>query len=140
MSSDSHSSRQFITIARALLAIVLLILCAGHFAFWKFTAYRSNPFPAMPGLVVGSALASTVMVGAIWLRKPLARTALVVFLWIMIFVFSMPGLLMMSDRTIMQMGPLQKLAVGVGCYLLANIFLIVSPSIHRLGAPRGCRG
>jgi hypothetical protein len=140
MSTESTSSHRHLGLARTLLAIVLLILCAGHFAFWQFTEYRANPFPAMKGLVVGSALASTVMVGAIWIRKPLARTALVVFLWIMIFVFSMPGLLMMSDRTIMKMGPLQMLGVGLGCYLLANLFLIVSASIHRLGAPHGCRG
>ena len=140
MSQEPHSTHHHTVLARSLLGVVLLVLCVGHFALWKFTEFRSNPFPAMPGLVVGSALASTAMMIAIWLRKPLVRTALVVFLWIMIFAFSMPGLLMLSDRTIMQSGPLQKLAVGVGCYLVANIVLIVSASIHRLGAPRGCGG
>ena len=99
MSNDDHQSRHHRTaLARVLLLIVFAILCAGNFAFWKFSFHRGNPFPAMPGLVVGCALASTVMIGAIWLRKPLARTALIVFLWLMLAVFSMPGLLMMSDR------------------------------------------
>lgn len=141
MSHDDPQQRRHSTAtARVLLLIVFAILCAGNYAFWRFSFYRGNPFTAMPGLVVGCALASTVMIGALWLRKPLARTALVVFLWIMIAVFSMPGLLIMSDRTTLQMGPLKMLAVGLTTYLISNIILIVSAPIHRLGAPRGCRG
>lgn len=141
MSNDDHQSRHHRTgLARVLLLIVFAILAAGNYAFWKFSFYSGNPFKAMPGLVVGCALASTVMIGAIWLRKPLARTALVVFLWIMIFAFSMPGLLIMSDRTTLQMRPLKILAVGLAAYLISNVILIVSAPIHRLGAPRGCRG
>ena len=138
MSKETHPSHHQTVLARVLLAIVLLILCAGHFMFWKFTDYHSNPFPAMKGLVVGSALASTLLICATWLRKPLTRTALIVFLWIMIFVFSMPGLMMMSDPAIRQQGALQKLAVGIGCYVLGNLILIIAGSIHRLGMPRGC--
>ena len=140
MSKETHPSHHQTVLARALLAIVLLILCAGHFMFWEFTEYRGNPFPAMKGLVVGSALASTLLVGAIWLRKPLTRTALVVFLWIMIAVFSMPGLMMMSDPATKQQGALQTLATGIGCYVLGNLILIIADSIHRLGMPRGCGG
>lgn len=141
ISSDDRQSRHHRTaLARALLVIVFVVLAAGNFALWQFSRYRGNPFPAMPGLVVGCALASTVMIGAIWIRKPLARTALVVFNWLMVFVFSMPGLLMMSDRTTVQMGPLKMLAVGLVAYTISNIILIVSAPIHRLGAPRGCRG
>ena len=128
--------------ARVLLVIVFLILCGGHFAFWKFGFYNGRPnpnLPAMPGLVIGSCLASTVMIGAIWIRKALARTALIVFLWIMMFVFSIPGLMMMSDRTSLQTGALQMLGAGLGAYLIANIILIVAEPIHRLGATRGCR-
>ena len=140
MSKENHPSHHHqTTLARVLILIVFAILCAGDFAFWLFSRYPGNPFPAMPGLVIGCALASTVMIGAIWIRKSLARTALVVFLWIMMFVFSMPGLIMMSDRSTAQMGPLKMLAAGLGAYLIANIILIVADPIHRLGASRGVR-
>ena len=94
----------------------------------------------MPGLVVGSALASTAIIGAIWFRNGMARTALIVFIWIIMFVFSMPGLMMMSDRATLQMGAMKMLGAGLGCYLIANIVLISAASIHRLGMSRGCRG
>ncbi|MEO7317444.1 MAG: hypothetical protein ABIZ56_00490, partial [Chthoniobacteraceae bacterium] len=74
------------------------------------------------------------------IRKPMARTALVVFIWIMMFVFSMPGLIMMSDRSTAQMGALKMLGAGLVAYLIANVVLIVSAPIHRLGARRGCGG
>ena len=143
MSKEFTSPHHHSALARILLAIVFLILCAGNYALWKFSYYGGRPtsvFPAMPGLVVGSALASTAIIGAIWFRNGMARTALIVFLWIVMFVFSMPGLIMMSDRSSLQMGALKMLAVGLGCYLVANIVLISAPSIHRLGMSRGCRG
>lgn len=138
MPREHQASHQKTGLARTLLAIILVILCAGNYALFQFGIYRGNPFPAMPGLVVGSALVSLVMVVAIWIRKPMARTALVVFLWIMLFVFSMPGLMMMSDRSTLQMDRLQMLAAGLAAYLVANIVLIVADPIHRLGVKRGC--
>ena len=138
MPREHHASHQKTGLARTLLLIAFAILCAGNFAFWEFSRYRGNPFPAMPGLVVGCVLVTTVLIGAIMLRKPMARTALVVFLWIMMFVFSMPGLLMMSERATAQMRPLEMLGAGLVAYLLANVMLIVSGPIHRLGARRGC--
>ena len=143
MSKETHSSHHHSALARTLLFFVFLILCAGNFAFWKFSFPGGKPtsvFPAMPGLVVGSALASTFMLGAIWFRNGLARTALVVFLWIVMFAFSMPGLIMMSNRDTVQMAQLKILAAGLVCYLVANIILISAPSIHRLGMSRGCSG
>ncbi len=138
MPREHHASQQKTGLARTLLAIILVILCAGNYALFQFSVYRANPFPAMPGLVIGSALVTVVIIGAIWIRKPMARTALVVFLWIMMFVFSMPGLIMMSNRDTVQMHQLQMLAVGLGTYLLANIVLIVASPIHQLGIKRGC--
>lgn len=132
--------RQSATLARVLLVVVALFLGAGNFAFWKFSFFSGNPFPAMPGLVVGSTLASVAMLGALWVRKGMARTALVVFIWIMMFVFAMPGLIMMSDRTTARMDHLIELGAGLGAYLLANLVLIVAGPIHKLGASRGCRG
>ena len=143
MSKETHSSHHHSGLARTLLFIVFLILCAGNFALWKFSLPHGKPnsvFPAMPGLVVGSALASTAMIGAIWFRQGLARTALIVFLWIVMFAFSMPGLIMMSDRAILQTDALKLLGAGLVCYLVANIVLISAPSIHRLGMSRGCGG
>ena len=143
MSKETHSSHHHNGLARTLLVFVFLILCAGNFAFWKFGFPNGKPssvFPAMPGLIVGSALASTFMIGAIWFRKGIARTALIVFLWVIMFTFSMPGLIMMSNRDTVQMSQLKILAAGLGCYLLANIILISAASIHRLGLSRGCRG
>ena len=143
MSKENHSSHHHSGLARTLLLFIFLVLCAGNFAFWKFGLPNGKPtpiFPAMPGLIVGSALASTVMIGAIWFRKGIARTALIVFLWIIMFTFSMPGLIMMSNRDTVQMSQLKILAAGLGCYLLANIILISASSIHRLGMSRGCRG
>ena len=143
MSKESNSPHHHSALARTLLAIVFLILCAGNFALWNFSYYGGKPtsvFPAMPGLVVGSALASTAIIGAIWFRNGMARTALIVFIWIIMFVFSMPGLMMMSDRATLQMGAMKMLGAGLGCYLIANIVLISAASIHRLGMSRGCRG
>ena len=142
MPREHHPSHHKTGLARVLLVIVFVILCAGHYAFWDFGFYKGKPnpsLPAMPGLVIGAALASTVMIGAILMRKGLARTALIVFNWIMMFVFSIPGLIMMSDRSSLQMGALKMLVAGMVAYLLANIILIVSDPIHRLGASRGCR-
>ena len=138
MPREHHASQQKTGLARTLLAIVFVILCAGNYALFQFSIFRGNPFPAMPGLVIGSALASSVMIIAIWVRKPMARTALVVFLWIMMFVFSMPGLIMMSDRATLLMDRLQMLAASLAAYLIANIILIVADPIHRLGVKRGC--
>ena len=138
MPKEHHASQQHTGLARTLLAFILLILCAGNFALFQFSIYRGNPFPAMPGLVVGSVLVSLVMIIAIWIRKPMARTALVVFTWIMMFVFSMPGLIMMSNRDTVQMPQLQMLAAGLVAYLVANIVLIVAGPIHQLGVRRGC--
>ena len=143
MSKETHSSHHHSALARTLLAIVFLILCAGNFAFWKFSYYGNKPssvFPAMPGLVVGAALASTAIIAAVWFRNGMARTALIVFIWIIMFVFSMPGLIMMSNRDTVQISQLQILAAGLVCYLIANIVLISAASIHRLGMSRGCRG
>ena len=143
MSKEPHSSHHHSGLARTLLFVVLLILCAGNFALWKFSFFGGKPnpvFPAMPGLVVGSVLASTAMIGAIWFRNGMARTALIVFVWIVMFAFSMPGLIMMSNRDTAQISQLKILAAGLGCYLLANIILISAASIHRLGMSRGCRG
>ncbi len=143
MSKETHSSHHHSALARTLLSFIFLILCAGNFAFWKFSYYGGKPssvFPAMPGLVVGAALASTAIIAAIWFRNGMARTALIVFIWIIMFVFSMPGLMMMSDRAILQMAQLKMLGAGLVCYLLANIVLISAASIHRLGMSRGCRG
>lgn len=139
MSKENHSSHHQQTgVARALLIIVIAILSAGNYAFWEFSRYRGNPFPAMPGLVVGSILATLIMVGAIWMRKPMARTALVIFTWLMMFAFAMPGLILLSDRATAQIDQLQMLAAGLVAYLISNVILIVSPPIHRLGASRGC--
>lgn len=138
MPREHHASHQKTGLARALLAFIFCLLAAGNYALFQFGLFRGNPFPAMPGLVVGSALASLVMLVAIWIRKPMARTALVVFLWIMMFLFSMPGLIVMSDRSTLQMDRLQMLAAGLAAYLVANFILIVADPIHRLGAKRGC--
>ena len=138
MSREHHTSQTKTGLARTLLAIAFLILCGGNFALFQFSVYPANPFPAMPGLVIGSALVSIVMIIAIWIRKPMARTALVVFLWIMMFVFSMPGLIMMSSRDSVQMGQLKMLAAGLGAYLLTNLILIAAGPIHQLGVKRGC--
>ena len=138
MPREHHASQQQTGLARTLLAFVLLILCAGNFALFQFSVNRSNPFQAMPGLVVGSVLVSLVLIFTIWLRKPMARTALVVFTWLMMFVFSMPGLIMMSNRDTVQMPQLQMLGAGLLAYLVANIILIVAGPIHQLGVTRGC--
>lgn len=138
MPKEHHASQQKTGLARVLLLIVLAIFGAGNYALWIFSRFRSNPFPAMPGLVVGCALVSFVLIIAICIRKPMARTALVVFIWIMTFVFSMPGLIMMSDRSTLEMAALKWLAVGIGTFVVGNVILIVAGPIHRLGARRGC--
>ena len=138
MPKEHHASHQRIGLARTLLAFVFLVLCAGNYALFQFGIYRGNPFPAMPGLVVGSAMVALVMIVAIWIRKPMARTALVVFTWIMIFVFSMPGLILMSDRASLPMDRVKMLAAGLAAYLLSNVILIVAGPIHQLGVKRGC--
>ena len=141
MPREHHTSQQKTGLARTLLAVVFLILCAGNFAFWQFSFPNGKPnstLPAMPGLVIGCILVSVVLIIAIWIRKPMARTALVVFTWIMMFVFSMPGLIIMSNRDTAQTGHLKMLAAGLVAYLLSNLILIAAGPIHQLGVKRGC--
>jgi hypothetical protein len=134
-----HTAREHILFGRLLLLVVFVILCAAAVAFWRFSRVPLNPFPQMAGLVVGSGLVWLVLIGAIWLRHTMARTALVVFLWLVIFVFSMPGLYILNDRTIRDATqPLAVLVAGLFACLLANVVLITSRNIHFLGVPRGC--
>ena len=140
MSKGNHHTSHHTKFARALLVLLFLLLGAGDVAFWMFSVHPANPFPAMRGLVVGAALGSTAVIFALWFRKPMARTGLIMFIWLIIAGFSLPGLSVLNDRTIQKMEPLAMLAAGMGCYLVVNIILIASHSIHRLGMPRGCAG
>jgi hypothetical protein len=106
-----------------------------------FATHPSNPFAPMRGLVVGIALGSTAMLVALWMRNTVARLGLIVFNWLVIALFSMPGLFLANDdRTTRTMEPLMMLGGGLCIYLIVNVILITSHSIHRLGASRGCSG
>jgi hypothetical protein len=106
-----------------------------------FATHPSNPFKPMPGLVVGVALGSMAMLVAMWMRNTVARLGLIVFNWLVIAVFSMPGLFLANDdRTARIMEPMMMLGAGLCIYLIVNIILITSHSLHRLGASRGCAG
>ena len=142
MANDQHTIHQshHARFARALLFLIFLFMRTGDVAFWMFAKNPSNPFAAMPGLVVGVALGSTAILVAVWMRNPVARLGLTVFNWLVIAVFSMPGLFFANDPTARQFEPLMMLGGGLCIYLVVNIILITSHSIHRLGHSRGCAG
>jgi hypothetical protein len=137
----NHHTSHHTRFARALLFLVFLFMRSGDVAFWMFAMHPSNPFRAMLGLVVGVALCSTAILVAIWMRNAVARLGLIVFNWLIIALFSMPGLVLANDdRTVRIMEPLMMLGAGLCIYLIVNIILITSHSLHRLGASRGCGG
>jgi len=139
--ASSHHTSHHTRFARALVFLVFLFIGTGDVAFWMFAKHPSNPFKAMPGLVVGVALCSTAILVAIWMRNPVARLGLIVFNWLVIAGFGMPGLYLANDeRTARIMEPLMMLGAGLCIYLIVNIILIASHSLHRLGASRGCAG
>ena len=138
--ADHHHTSHHTRFARALVFLVFLFMRAGDVAFWMFATHPANPFKAMPGLVVGVVLCSTAILVAIWMRNALARLGLIVFNWLVIALFSMPGLFLANDRTARTMEPLMTLAAGLCVYVVVNIILITSHSLHRLGHSRGCAG
>src|SRR6187399_2052604 len=96
MTANHHTSHHT-RFARALVFLVFLFIGAGDVAFWMFATHPSNPFKPMPGLVVGVALGSMAMLVALWMRNPVARVGLIVFNWLVIALFSMPGLFLAND-------------------------------------------
>src|SRR5205809_3990624 len=119
--SASHHTSHHTRFARAVVFLVFLFIWTGDVAFWMFATHPSNPFKAMPGLVVGVALCSTAILVAIWMRNPVARLGLIVFNWLVIAVFSMPGLFLANDdRTARIMEPMMMLGGGLWIYFIVH--------------------
>ena len=138
MPPERHHISQQVLIARVILPFLLAILLGADFLFWIFSRDAINPFPAMPGLVVGGALATTFMIVAIFFRNGMARTALVVFNWLIVAAFSVPALIVLNDRLIPDKSPVFPLMAGIGGYIFVNILLITVGPLHRIGVTRGC--
>lgn len=139
MSEQEESiSHRRVRTARLLLVVLFFVMCAGDAAFWLFSVHRSNPLPAMQGLVVGSLLGTTALLVALWRRSTWARYILMLVNWLIIVAFSVPGLILLGGDAGASRRPLIPLFSGMLAYVIVNVALMNSRRLHRLGTPRGC--
>jgi hypothetical protein len=138
MVTDLNQTMHRVRTARVLVVVVFFILRAGDACFWLFSLDRANPWPAMMGVIVGSLLATTALLVALWRRSTWSRIVLIGLLWMLIAVFSFPGLLLTGESASGSRRALIPLVAGVLAYVTANVVLISSHRLHRLGSPRGC--
>jgi hypothetical protein len=122
------------------LALMLFGFFVAELLLWYFTNHRLNPWPFLRGHVVGSALATTLLIVAIWRRNLWARYVLIVFLWYLIAVFGIVALVVGGDQYKMERKPLVAAVSALAIYLGANILLICSRRIQYLAQPPGSGG
>ena len=137
-SRDSHRHRR--RTARLFLAVILVGLYVAEALLWYFTNNRSNPWPFLVGHVVGSALATTLLIIGIWRRNSWARYVLIVFLWYLIAIFGIVVLVVAGEEYKTDRKPLMAAIVAVGIYVAANTLLICSRRIQYLAQPAGSGG
>jgi len=107
---------------------------------WYFTNHRLNPWPFLRGHVVGSALATTLLIVGIWRRNLWARYVLIVFLWYLIAVFGIVVLVVVGDEYKMERQPMAAALIALAIYVAANVVLICSRRIQYLAQPPGSGG
>ena len=125
---------------QARIAVVMLFfaLRAGDVGLWLFCTNPANPLQGLAGLVIGSILATTVLLVSLWRRSPWARYILMLVIWLAIAIFSAPGLMLIGGDMGVSRRSLVPLVAGVLCYAAVNVALMFSRRLHRLGTPRGC--
>lgn len=140
MALDIHRHRQRRRIARLFVILIFGGFCIAEALLWYFTTHRLNPWPMLRGQVIGSALASTALLVALWQRKFWARYVLIIFVWYLVAIFGIVALVVTSDEYKAERKPVAAAVAAVGIYICINIVLICSHKIQHLARPPGSGG
>ena len=92
------------------------------------------------GQVVGSALATTALLVALWQRKFWARYVLIIFVWYLVSIFGIVALVVTGEEYKFERKPVAAAAMAVAIYVCINIVLICSHKIQHLARPPGSGG
>lgn len=92
------------------------------------------------GQVVGSALATTALLVALWQRKFWARYVLIIFVWYLVSIFGIVALVVTGEEYKIERRPVAAAAMAVLIYVCINIVLICSHKIQHLARPPGSGG
>ncbi len=141
MALDTHRHRQRRRTARLFVVLIFVGFCIAEALLWYFTTHRLNPWPLLRGQVIGSALASTALLVALWQRKFWARYVLIIFVWYLVAIFGIVALVVTSDEYYkVDRKPVEAAVAAVGIYICINIVLICSHKIQHLARPPGSGG
>lgn len=135
--SRRHSHRK--TQARAQLAGVMMLLIAAFGVVLSFAVTQQcrARWPEMIGVLFGSSVAMTLLLGAVWGRQNWARCVLIIALVLLSVVFGLYLLAMMTNPVDANGPGFRALSVGVVCLLGAAGWLTLSKRIRYLTTPAG---
>ena len=140
MTLDIHRQRHRRRMARVFVILMFLGFSLAEALLWYFTNHRLNPWPMLRGQVVGSALATTALLVALWQRKFWARYVLIIFVWYLVSIFGIVALVVAGEEYKIERRPVVAAATAVLIYVCINIVLICSHKIQHLARPPGSGG
>ncbi len=107
---------------------------------WLYALNPMNPWVALRGQLVGSALAALCLFGAIFRRRAWARYVLIMLLGFVIAVFSGSYLFLVNRPDRIAHLPLAELLAGLLLHAGAIALLVRSRGIAHLARPSGSGG
>ncbi len=123
-----------------MLLLVLVLVLAGDAALMGYALHTMNPWPMLRGQLVGSALGSAALIGALFQRGYWARYVIVLLLGLTVALFMSSILWILGTPDRIEQLPLAALLAGVLLQSGAIAMIICSRSIARHARPTGSGG
>ena len=133
---DSRRSR-LKRAARIWLALIFVLLRVADAGLAFFAWHPVNPWPLLCGLVIGSVLWTTILIGFVWNRRSWARYALATVMLLIIGSFSLALLTLTTSWVKENLQPACVCGAALAIYALCLVPLSRSAAIHRLATPLG---
>ncbi|MEP6668522.1 MAG: hypothetical protein ABJF10_05180 [Chthoniobacter sp.] len=122
--------------ARIWLGVVFLLLTGAHYFLYRFSVDRLNNYPISQGLMAGSVLWTTVLLGAMWLRYAWSRYIMIATICVAMIGFSVVALLVRSESVNALPHLMRYVAGGLLFYAFALIPLSATSSLRHYLGPR----
>jgi hypothetical protein len=140
MSHTPHSHSHRRRIARIYLVGIFLLLAGAQTLLFRFVFRSKDVWQDLLGLVMGDALASTLLLVGVWRRISWARYVLIGLNWLMLVVFALLAAIVGSDPRFGLQHTVVIFALPLLFLIAANTWLIRSRRIRHLVTPPGSGG
>jgi hypothetical protein len=122
---------------RSWMIAIFILLRLADVGLIYFAWHPENPMPLLRGVVLGSVLWSTVLIGCVWQRKAWARYFLIAVLVGVVVLFALALIRMLTDHVRHQPEPMEAAFSALAAYIFCIVPLARSRAILRLSTALG---